>query len=227
MAGQQRWVPLESNPDVLNKYISKLGVNTSQWEFVDVYGLDPELLQMVPNYKDVVAVMLLFPITEKSKATPIGSEETDAKVYFVKQTIGNACGTVAIVHALANNEKPLQIIEDSSFAKFLAATKDLTPQKRADYLETDTNMGAAHDETAQEGQTTAPSAEEKVNTHFVAFIHSDGKLYEMNGSCDAPICHGATSSDSLLQDAVNVTKKFMERDPTELNFTLMALTKKG
>ena len=50
------------------QYIHNLGVPSS-WEFVDVYGLDPDLLMMVP--RPVAAVMLLYPITEKVHFTLI------------------------------------------------------------------------------------------------------------------------------------------------------------
>ncbi|XP_033742583.1 ubiquitin carboxyl-terminal hydrolase-like [Pecten maximus] len=224
MAGKQRWVPLESNPEVLNKYITKLGVKSSEWEFVDIYGLEPDLLMMVPNR--VVAVMLLYPITEKSEVESIGEVVEQHETYFVKQTIGNACGTVAIVHALANNDGAVKFNEESPFAKFLEATKDLSPPERATCLEKDTSMGAAHEDSAQEGQTQPPSAEDHVNTHFVAFICNEGNLYEMNGRSEGPILHGKTSDETLLQDTADVVKKFMARDPKELNFTVMALTKK-
>lgn len=40
------WLPLESNPDVLNGYAWKLGLSDT-FAFHDIYGLDPDLLGMV------------------------------------------------------------------------------------------------------------------------------------------------------------------------------------
>lgn len=36
----KRWLPLESNPDVLNNFTSALGLDISQYSFHDVFGLD-------------------------------------------------------------------------------------------------------------------------------------------------------------------------------------------
>ena len=52
----KKWLPLESNPDVLNDFSKKLGLDTSQYSFHDVYGMDPvspvlcDLSRFLPLY---------------------------------------------------------------------------------------------------------------------------------------------------------------------------------
>lgn len=36
----KRWLPLESNPEVMNDFAGKLGLDTSAVSFCDVFGLD-------------------------------------------------------------------------------------------------------------------------------------------------------------------------------------------
>lgn len=49
---KERWIPLEANPDVLNKYAEKLGLDTSNLAFCDVFSLDevksPYLIEAIP-----------------------------------------------------------------------------------------------------------------------------------------------------------------------------------
>lgn len=40
-----------------------------------------------------------------------------------------------------------------------------------------------------------------------------------------PINHGPSSADTLLEDACRVVRAFMDRDPEEVKFTIVALCK--
>ncbi|KAM9803296.1 ubiquitin carboxyl-terminal hydrolase isozyme L3 [Syngnathus typhle] len=201
------------------------------WQFGDVYGLDTEMLSMVP--RPVCAVLLLFPITEKYEAFKQEEEErlktqqpnVPTDVYFMRQTIGNACGTIGLIHAVANNLKHLEFESDSALKKFVDRTCEMSPQQRGVTLETDESIRVTHESSAQEGQTEAPSIDEKVNLHFIAFVNVGGQLYELDGGKPFPILHGKTSEDTLLEDSVEVCKTFMARDPQEVRFTIIALSK--
>ncbi|NXN85821.1 UCHL3 hydrolase, partial [Bombycilla garrulus] len=141
-----RWLPLEANPDViclffLFQFLKQLGIHPD-WQFVDVYGMEPELLSMVP--RPVCAVLLLFPITEKYETFRTEEEErikakgqdVKSSVYFMKQTINNACGTIGLIHAIANNRDKMNFESNSSLKKFLEDSLSMTPEERAKYLET-------------------------------------------------------------------------------------------
>uniref|UniRef100_A0A8V0X931 Ubiquitin carboxyl-terminal hydrolase n=1 Tax=Gallus gallus TaxID=9031 RepID=A0A8V0X931_CHICK len=153
-----RWLPLEANPDVTNQFLKQLGIHPD-WQFVDVYGMEPELLSMVP--RPVCAVLLLFPITEKYETFRTEEEErikakgqdVKSSVYFMKQTINNACGTIGLIHAIANNREKMNFETNSSLKKFLEDSLSMTPEERAKYLETYEAIRVTHESSAHEGQT--------------------------------------------------------------------------
>ncbi|CAG4979375.1 unnamed protein product [Parnassius apollo] len=141
----------------------------------------------------------------------------------MKQNISNACGTVALVHSIANNTDKIQLTE-GHLKKFLDEAKELDAAARGTLLEKSEGIINAHKELAQEGQTNTPSADDPVNHHFITFVHKDGALYELDGRKAFPINHGPTTPDNLLEDAAAVCKKFIARDPNEVRFTVVALT---
>lgn len=224
----EKLVPLESNPEVLTKFLQKLGVS-SKWNMVDVVGLDSDLLSFVP--RPVLAVMLLFPISEsyeqhkKFEEIDILSkgQEVSSNVFYMKQKISNACGTVALVHGVANNTEKIELSE-GPLKKFLDEAKSLNPSDRGTLFVNSEGIINAHNELAQEGQTNTPRPEDPVNHHFITFIHKDGTLYELDGNKAFPINHGPTTEESFLEDAAKACQIFMARDPEEVRFTVMALT---
>ena len=107
----KHFIPLESNPDVFTELAHKLGLSTSL-VFEDVLSLDdPELLGFLP--RPAFALILVFPTTDDYEKRV---QDEDAKVeefrtsggagdlVFFKQTINNACGLYAILHAVCNGE---------------------------------------------------------------------------------------------------------------------------
>ncbi|URD78414.1 Ubiquitin carboxyl-terminal hydrolase, family 1 [Musa troglodytarum] len=226
---KKRWLPLEANPDVMNQFIWGLGVPEGVAEFNDVYGLGEELLDMVP--KPVLAVLFLFPYSKEAEAERISNQEKASgnekkkpseNVYFLKQTVGNACGTIGVLHALGNASSHIKFIEESFLDRFYKSTASLDPFERAAFLEKDREMEDAHSVAATAGDTEASS---EVDEHYICFTCIDGELYELDGMKSQPISHGPSSPDSLLQDAAKVIKALMEKNPDSMNFNVMALSK--
>ncbi len=65
MDSSDNWMPLESNPEVINSYIKGLGFDTSQYALVDLLSTDDWAQEMIPQ--PTVAVFFLYPISEKQK----------------------------------------------------------------------------------------------------------------------------------------------------------------
>ncbi|XP_027915633.1 ubiquitin carboxyl-terminal hydrolase 3-like [Vigna unguiculata] len=222
----KRWLPLEANPDVMNQFLWGLGLPVEEAECCDVFGLDEELLEMVP--KPVLAVLFLYPITAKTEEERLQQEnekkDYSNKVYFMKQTVGNACGTIGLLHALGNITSEVKLVEGSFFDKFFKSTASMDPLQRAVFLENDRDMEVAHSVAATAGDTVAS---DNVDTHFICFACVDGQLYELDGRKSGPISHGVSSQSTLLRDAAKVIQSMIQKNPDSLNFNVIAISKKS
>jgi ubiquitin carboxyl-terminal hydrolase L3 len=229
---EQRWFPLESNPELMNRYIASLGFDTTHYALTDVFSTESWALDMIPQ--PVAAVVMLYPLTDvqNEHARTEETSTTDKDVWFIKQRIGNACGTIGLLHALRNAPEPLRDISIqsgswlSSFYSDCPAT--LSPIAKAERLESDETIRTLHDKATSDesNQTSRGSLDDKLNVHFVALVHVNGGLYELDGRKDGPVRHGDTTKKTLLQDACKVVDTFMKRDPTEMRFTILALAPK-
>ncbi|CAM8984524.1 unnamed protein product [Rhodiola kirilowii] len=224
-ASAKKWLPLEANPDVMNQFLWNLGVPADEVECCDVYGLDEELLEMVP--KPVLAVLFLYPLTAKSEEERIQQDNTkkvcSEKVYFLRQTVGNACGTIGLLHAVGNITSEIKLVADSFLDRFYKSTANMNPMERALFLENDREMEVAHSLAATAGDT---DASEDVNTHFICFVCVDGELYELDGRKSDPISHGSSSPTTLLKDAAKVIQGVIQKNPDSVNFNVIAVSKR-
>jgi len=211
---------------MLTSFARRVGLEPG-WEFTDVFGLDEELLMMVPQ--PCKAVTLLFPTAKltnfrDSQAKSIESEgqHLSKDLFYIKQhdTLGNACGTIAAVHCLANSGVPIS----GGVADFVAKHRGGDPDEAGWALAEDSTLKEASESSAQGGQTETPDRDAQIDYHFICFVPVEGHLYELDGRKKFPINHGATSPETFLADAARTIKdKFMSHDPENLNFNVMAL----
>lgn len=95
---------LESDPTIFSDLMHKLGVNETL-VLIDIYSLEEEELTQIQ--RPVLAVIVIFP--DKGDKVPLtgflkaqkAQQQADA-VVWAKQTIDNACGFYAILHAVCN-----------------------------------------------------------------------------------------------------------------------------
>lgn len=191
-------------------------------------GLDESVLDFVP--RPVLAVVILFPITDSYEShrkqqdalLASSSSSTDPSLVFFRQTIGNACGTIGLLHALANNMSDLGIEKETALAKIVEQGNGKTAYERGKLLEKSSQLSEIHAKMGGEGQTEAPAADSDVNLHFVAFVKgSDGHVYELDGRRERPVDHG--EAEDLLVGAAKVLQGMVEREQGNLSFSMLAL----
>ncbi|KAL1798927.1 hypothetical protein ACET3X_002964 [Alternaria dauci] len=232
----KHFIPLESNPEVFTELAHKLGLSTSLG-FQDVLSIDdPELLGFVP--RPALALILVFPTTEKYEKRV---QDEDAKleefhssgdVVFFKQTINNACGLYAILHAICNGEARQRIDDTSIMAQLLDASLASDLDKLAQALEGDKALEVAYAGVAGKGDTEAPlNAEDEVDYHYIAFAKSSktNHLYQLDGDRKRPIDLGELTADEdvLSEKCLSVIRGMMAMEDENLNFSLMTLTEQA
>jgi ubiquitin carboxyl-terminal hydrolase L3 len=223
-------------------------MDIERFSWHDVWGLDPELLCMIPS--PCVAVCLLYP--SKNISGPrraeyaarddidkeMGLGEDDGSAFFLLQhpQFGNACGTIGMVHALINNHlhNPSFTLRKGPLVDFLEANRARTPSERGSALAQARSIHEVSEESARGGadgslaQTACPDRNDRVDAHFIVFCEVAGTLVEFDGCQSFPVPHGPTTRATLLQDAAKIIMEdFMARDPGNVNFNVMALCGEG
>jgi ubiquitin carboxyl-terminal hydrolase L3 len=215
-AGAESWLPVESNPEAFNAYAAKLGLDTTAVRFVDVMSTEAWALDMIP--RPVLAVLMLFPVKAASEAHRAAEEAARVAPgavaapasFFVSQTIPQACGTIALVHAVATCSSQtggaLSLSPASWFHSFVQAQQAASPAERCAAMAADAQLEAAHGEAVHAGQSAVV---DEAHEHFACFVERSGQLVELDGRKAAPIAHGPTSPASLLEDVVRVVQGFV------------------
>ena len=214
------WPPLESNPEILTKFARQGGLPEGK-AFGDVFGLDDELLMMVPQ--PCHALIFLFPSKAK---VPFDESKAGKKAsFFLRQIsqLDEACGTIAMVHAIANNTSDLGLA-DGPIHKYIEAAKGEDPEKRGSLLANNNEIASLHTTLAQQGQSALMEDGKSADHHFVCFTAVDGNLYEFDGLKPSPTDHGALGESPFLQKAAAAIKStYLAPHPEMMDFAMISL----
>ncbi|KAH7115255.1 ubiquitin carboxyl-terminal hydrolase [Dendryphion nanum] len=196
------WQMAENNPDVMNQLAAKLGLS-SELQFYDVYSLDdPELLAHIP--RPALALLVIIPLTpawdrsrqaEDANKEPYTGSGPGEPVIWFKQTIGHACGSIGLLHSVINGPAVDFIKPDSDLAAIRSLAIPLDMTKRAEMLYNSEPFELAHKSVELAGDSDADLTGEREGGHFVSFVKSGGKLWELEGSRNGPLDRGSLSDD--------------------------------
>ena len=225
--------------EIFTDFAHKSGGLPEDWGWMDILGLDPALLNMVPE--PCAGVILLFPCSDKIyekraalKARLLQDDASPAaeKAYHVKQVaeFGNACGTIASVHALINgsviyNQDPNA---HSALSEFRDGHANDSAEDRGKALLTANALRSSSDSSANHisAQTECPDRNgPELDHHFVAFspiLLSNGNssntihVVELDGTKILPVDHG--SIDSILNNDNEEDEEEQAEDPNKHKF---------
>ncbi|KAI0485704.1 hypothetical protein F4859DRAFT_511897 [Xylaria cf. heliscus] len=224
-AEKKHFIPLESDPALFTELIHTLGVS-ARLAFHDLLTLsaaDGELLAPVP--RPALALVLVIPAPD-GYVDRIGEEEGDVPVHdkkgdeedvvFYCQTIGNACGLFATLHAVSNGGARAFVEPNTHIARLIEKCAPLNRAQRIATLESDEQLAAAHASVASRGSTAPPEdAREPAPFAYMTFVksHKSGLLYQLEGCRKGPVdlgCVLAEDEDMLSEKALDAVRKFVE-----------------
>ena len=239
-SGKKTFICLENNADVFTGLAHDLGL-TPALGFYDVYSLDePSLLSVVPR----PAHALIFITPGSTYYSVRGADGTrftkdgltyegagpDEPVMWFRQTIGNACGLMALVHSMANGEVRASVQKGSLIDRLLEEATPLKPDPRADVLYNSVELEEAHMRAARRGDSAVPAADDLIDLHFIAFVKGkDGHLWELEGASDGPIDRGLMKEgdDMLSEQTLKMgVKKFLDVAGDTLEFSVVAMAQR-
>lgn len=151
------WKPLESNPQVINDYISTLGFDATNFMFQDIFSVEEWAQDMIQ--KPCLGLMFIFPITEISEKhraeekvlIQANGQTVDPELFYMHQYAKNACGTVGVFHILGNlpaAHKDL-LTDGGKLSEFFKSCEGKTYQERGHIFKNSKSIKESH-ETAVE-----------------------------------------------------------------------------
>ncbi|KAF7424806.1 ubiquitinyl hydrolase 1 [Pleurotus ostreatus] len=174
---------------------------------------------MVPQ--PTKALILIFPLSGQIKEKHQAEDEklknegggvpVDPTVIWIKQTIRNACGTMALLHSLMNSD--VTFAPHSALYQFVEQCQNITPDERAHLLETTTLFSHIHADTASQGQSAVTDEVMNTDLHFAAFVAAPEPDLREKASTGQGVAEAAAADDAV-KDTKATGMRLIELDGT-------------
>jgi ubiquitin carboxyl-terminal hydrolase L3 len=189
--------PLESDPELFTLLVQALGASP-RLHFEDVFSLNDAEFVDSPTAA----------LTEEQ-------QKRSETVIWVEQTIHNACGFYALLHAVLNIPSAQSLITPGSVLDAILSSK--SRQERQNVLETSHVLDDAYIPIALQGQTAvADDWAWEPPFHYICFASVQGRVWQLDGDRRGPVDKGERKK------LVDVVREFMT-EQGEGAFSLMAL----
>ncbi|KAL4905116.1 hypothetical protein BDW74DRAFT_153045, partial [Aspergillus multicolor] len=211
--GVKTFIPLENNPDVLKILCENLQV-LPDVSFHDILSTSTEVLQFC-DFRPCHALIVLAhrPIYQAARSAvhptipEYKGSGPDEPVIWMKQTIGHACGLMALLHVLFNLEGGRYVRPGTDLDALCQQAIPLAPAERAQLLYDSRFLEEAHMDAASRGSSSVPSPRDDNQHHFLAFVQKNGRVWELNGGMNGPLLRGelGEGKDLLSEKGLELT----------------------
>lgn len=192
-------------------------------QFIDLFSFDPSIAVdfgvPVDKFKGMI---LLFPLPENDKEEParkLDYSNLSGEPKFIKQTIGNSCSLMALLHLLLNN--PSELLNQSELPQIIKTLLSSSIGNETQ-IETSSELKQIHDEIAKTGGTDVPDINDNVLFHYVALIPFNGSIWLMDGRRSGPIEFMNTGNYFETACAI-ASEEFVQKSEDKTNFAAVIL----
>jgi len=220
------WSTIESDPGVFSELLASFGVRDVKVE--ELWSLDADSLAALPQPVHGLFFLFKWDRTKGKPRAPVPTATADSPVFFMHQTINNACATIALLHVALNAEG---IDVGPTLRGFTEFAAPLPPDVRGQLLgETDAiriaHNSFARPEPFEAEERTATDDDDDVY-HFIAYVQRGGVVWELDGLKPGPVEVGTVSPGEswLSKAAVEVQRRIEEYSAGEIRFTLLGLVR--
>jgi ubiquitin carboxyl-terminal hydrolase L5 len=216
------WCTIESDPGVFTQLIEDLGVEKVEVE--EVYSLQDK--EYMTSLQPIYGFIFLFKWTGQSRHR-VPLLNYDPELFFARQVITNACATQALLSVLLNSKGKIQLTEELENLRNFGLALD--PYSNGLILGESEKIRTVHNSFARPEpflHTGSNKGGEKEDAfHFVAYIHHNGRVYEIDGLQEGPILIAEDVKDENWVDIA--TQEISSRIETyavgEIKFNLLVL----